>query len=375
MIRLEHVEKKFENGGTILKDVNAVIKDGDVISVIGPSGTGKSTLLRCINMLSAPTAGKIFIDDEEVTAEGYPLINVHKKIGMVFQSYSLFNHLSVIENVMLPQIEVYKRGKQEAYDRGMDILATVGMAQKANSFPSSLSGGQKQRVAIARTLATDPDIILFDEPTSALDPSMVDEVKSVIRDVAETGKTVMIVTHDMGFAKSICNRVFFMDQGGIYDDGTPEEIFDHPKKPNTIRFIERIKSMEVDIDDRDFDFVGIMSDISAFGTRNQFDPKLINKIQIVVEELIYTQLLPVLPDRIKIKLKIAFSEEKSNTAMMLEYNGSQMNVLEDSTEASDDINDIMKKASKMLIMNSIENFNYKYEPDSESGNQLILSFK
>ena len=185
MIELIHLEKKYENA-TPLADVNAVIRDGDVISVIGPSGTGKSTLLRCINMLERPTGGRILLNGEDITAPGYDLTMVRRRMGMVFQSFHLFGHLTVIENLMIAPIDILKRSRQEAYDTGMELLRRVGLADRALRYPNQLSGGQKQRVAIARTLAMDPDMILFDEPTSALDPAMVGEVQEVIRDLAES---------------------------------------------------------------------------------------------------------------------------------------------------------------------------------------------
>ena len=235
MIELKNLKKSYENS-TPLKDVNVVINDGDVISVIGPSGAGKSTLIRCINMLERPTGGRILLDGEDITAPGYDLSQARRRMGMVFQSFNLFGHLTVIENLMLAQIDILKRSKQEAYDKGIELLKRVGLSGRENQYPDELSGGQKQRVAIARTLAMDPDVILLDEPTSALDPTMVGEVQAVIRDLAKTGKTMMIVTHEMSFARAICNRVFYVDEGGIYEDGTPEQIFDHPEKELTRRF-------------------------------------------------------------------------------------------------------------------------------------------
>ena len=209
MIRLEHVKKAFP-GVVPLVDVCAEIRDGDVISVIGPSGTGKSTLLRCINMLEIPTSGQIWLDDTEITAPGCDLSKVRQKMGMVFQSFHLFSHLSVVENLMLAPIDLLGLSRQAAYDRGLELLKMIGLGDKARNYPEELSGGQKQRVAIARTLAMEPEIILFDEPTSALDPTMVGEVQAVIRELSRSGKTMMIVTHEMEFARSICNRVFYM---------------------------------------------------------------------------------------------------------------------------------------------------------------------
>ena len=206
MIELKHLEKKYERA-TPLVDVNTIINDGDVISIIGPSGSGKSTLLRCINLLEKPTAGQILLDGVDITAPKYDVTQARRRMGMVFQSFNLFGHLTVIENLMLAPMDILKKSKQEAYETGIALLKRVGLQGRELQYPDQLSGGQKQRVAIARTLAMDPDVILLDEPTSALDPAMVKEVQTVIQDLTQTGKTMLIVTHEMQFARAICNRV------------------------------------------------------------------------------------------------------------------------------------------------------------------------
>jgi len=237
MIELKHLCKKYGNV-TPFYDINAVINDGDVISVIGPSGTGKSTLLRCINQLETPTSGQIIVDGVDITAPGCNISEIRRKVGMVFQGFNLFGHRTIIENVMNGPVDLLGLSRQEAYDKSMELLKMVGMDSRALDYPDMLSGGQKQRVAIARAVAMDPEIILFDEPTSALDPTMVGEVQAVIRDLAQTGKSMMIVTHEMKFAREICNRVFYIDQGEIYEEGTPEQVFDHPQKELTRRFLQ-----------------------------------------------------------------------------------------------------------------------------------------
>ena len=236
MIRIEHLKQAYSNV-TPLKDVSVEIHDGDVISVIGPSGTGKSTLLRCINQLEKPTSGRIWVDDEEITDPKCNINRIRQKMGMVFQSFNLFGHLTVIENIMLSPMDLLGKSRQAAYDEGMRLLRTVGLAEKALNYPDELSGGQKQRIAIARTLAMDPDVILLDEPTSALDPTMVGEVQAVIRELAKTGKTMMIVTHEMAFARAVSNRVIFMDGGFIIEEGHPEEVFGNPQQERTRRFL------------------------------------------------------------------------------------------------------------------------------------------
>ena len=298
MIEIRNLKKEYETV-TPLKDVSVTIHDGDVISVIGPSGTGKSTFIRCINMLEKPTSGQIIVDGEEITARGTDIKKVRQKMGMVFQSFNLFGHLTVIENLMLAPMDILKKTRQEAYDRGMELLKRVGLAEKALSYPDELSGGQKQRVAIARTLAMDPDVILLDEPTSALDPTMVSEVQAVIRDLSKSGKTMLIVTHEMNFARAISNRVFYMDEGGIYEEGTPDEIFDSPKKELTRRFIKGLKVFEAVIDCRDYDFIGFGAALDSYLLKNDVAPAQKYRIRLAIEELVQQILLPVYEQPLK----------------------------------------------------------------------------
>ena len=239
MISVSHLQKSF-NGVPVLKDVNAEIKRGEVISIIGPSGTGKSTFLRCLNRLETPDGGRIVVDGQDVTDPKTDIPAVRRKMGMVFQNFNLFGNLTVIGNIMAAQCDLLKKTPAEAKAKAMELLARVGLAEKANALPDELSGGQKQRIAIARALAMDPDIILFDEPTSALDPTMVGEVLTVIKDLAKTGMTMLIVTHEMGFARDVSTRIFYMDEGVVYEEGTPDEIFSCPKKPKTIDFVGRV---------------------------------------------------------------------------------------------------------------------------------------
>ena len=318
MIRIEHLKKEYPNT-TPLKDVNVVINDGDVISIIGPSGTGKSTLLRCINMLEKPTGGHIWVDDDEITAPKCDINRVRRKMGMVFQSFNLFGHLTVVENIMLAPMDLLRKSKQAAYDEAMRLLRMVGLAEKALNYPDELSGGQKQRIAIARALAMDPEVILFDEPTSALDPTMVGEVQAVIRELASTGKTLLIVTHEMNFARAICNRVFYMDEGGIYEDGSPEQVFDAPQRENTRRFVRRLKVLELAIESRDFDFLGMAQEIQQYCVKNQIPAKLANRIQLAFEEL--TQLLLSALDVARIQVVIEYAKAEEHATLTARYIG------------------------------------------------------
>ena len=240
MISIQHLEKSF--GETkVLTDVNIEIQKGEVVVVLGPSGSGKSTMLRCINLLEIPTGGHIFIEGQEITD---PKVNVNKlreHVGMVFQQFNLFPHLSAKKNVMLAQMKVLKRPKEEAEKIAMERLAEVGLADRADFLPAQLSGGQQQRVAIARALAMDPHVMLFDEATSALDPELVRGVLDVMRELAEEGMTMVVVTHEMGFAREVADRVIFMEGGVVVEEGTPEEVFDHPKSERTKDFLGHIK--------------------------------------------------------------------------------------------------------------------------------------
>lgn len=319
MIELVHLEKRYKNA-VPLADVNTVINDGDVISIIGPSGTGKSTLIRCINMLERPTGGQIILDGENICAPGYDVTKARRKMGMVFQSFNLFGHFTVVENIMFSPVETLGFSRQDAYDTAMQLLKQVGLADRALSYPDELSGGQKQRVAIARALAMDPDVILLDEPTSALDPSLVGEVEAVIKDLAESGKTMLIVTHDMRFSRSICNRVFYMDEGGIYDDDVPEVIFDDPQKEKTRRFIHQLKVLELLIESDTYDFLGDGAEIDRYCRKNQLSPKHANRIRSVIEELVKQILLPELTDP-RVSVVVEYSEKNDRTSITVRYNG------------------------------------------------------
>ncbi|MBR1663705.1 MAG: amino acid ABC transporter ATP-binding protein [Ruminococcus sp.] len=236
LIRVEHLKKQYPNV-TPIEDITTDINKGDVISIIGPSGTGKSTFLRCLNLLETPTSGTITVSGTVITDKKCDVSKVRQKMGMVFQSFNLFSNLSIIENIMAAPVKLLGLSRQDAYNEGMTLLKRVGLEEKALNLPEELSGGQKQRVAIARAIAMKPDIMLFDEPTSALDPTMIGEVLAVIKALADEGMTMMIVTHELQFAKAVSNRVFYMDDGGIYEEGTPEKIFETPLREKTRRFV------------------------------------------------------------------------------------------------------------------------------------------
>ena len=239
MIHVNNLHKSFGKND-VLKGINEHINKGEVVVVIGPSGSGKSTFLRCLNLLEVPTEGEIIFEGNDITDKKNDINKLRQKIGMVFQQFNLFPHKTVLENITISPIKVKGINKEEANKKAMELLKMVGLVDKAEAYPSSLSGGQKQRIAIARALAMEPDVMLFDEPTSALDPEMVGEVLGVMKDLAKGGMTMVIVTHEMGFAKEVGDRVLFMDGGVIVEQGTPEEIFNNPKNPRTIDFLSKV---------------------------------------------------------------------------------------------------------------------------------------
>ena len=240
ILQVRHLSKSF-GSHEVLRDIDFVVHSGDVTSIIGASGSGKSTLLRCINLLETPTSGEILFHGENIVGQKGGATAYRAKVGMVFQSFNLFNNMTVLKNCMVGQTKVLKRGADEARDNAMKYLEKVGMVPYLNAKPRQLSGGQKQRVAIARALAMDPEVLLFDEPTSALDPEMVGEVLSVMRDLADEGMTMLVVTHEMAFARDVSNHVVFMCDGVIGEEGAPEDVFDHPSNPRMVEFLQRFR--------------------------------------------------------------------------------------------------------------------------------------
>ncbi|MBR2781722.1 MAG: amino acid ABC transporter ATP-binding protein [Oscillospiraceae bacterium] len=240
MLQINHLSKSF-GSNLVLRDIDFTVSTGDVISIIGASGSGKSTLLRCINLLETPTSGEIRYHGKNVLERGTKPASYRSHVGMVFQSFNLFNNMTVLDNCMVGQLRVLKRSREEARDRAMEYLEKVGMAPYVNAKPRQISGGQKQRVAIARAMAMDPEVLLFDEPTSALDPEMVGEVLSVMQTLAESGMTMLVVTHEMAFAREVSSRVVYMNDGVICEQGSPEDMFGHPQKQETIDFLSRFR--------------------------------------------------------------------------------------------------------------------------------------
>ena len=239
MVKIQGLKKNFGKL-EVLKDINLTICKGEVVAVIGPSGSGKSTLIRCMNLLEEPTAGKIFFKDQELTQKGVKVHLIREKMGMVFQSFNLFPHMTILDNITTPLIKVQKIDKKTAEQRAMELLERVHLVEKAKEYPQNLSGGQQQRIAIVRALALNPEIMLFDEPTSALDPEMVGEVLDVIKELATGGMTIVIVSHEMGYVREVSTRVILMDGGYILEDETPDNVISHPRDPRTQNFLGKI---------------------------------------------------------------------------------------------------------------------------------------
>lgn len=347
MIKTEHLCKKYGKL-TVLKDVNADIHKGEIISIIGPSGTGKSTFLRCLNLLENPSGGNIYFDNVSLLEKTTNITKIRQKMGMVFQSFNLYSHLSVLENLTIGPIKLLGKSKDAANKKCLELLKLVSLADKANYLPDELSGGQKQRIAIARCLAMEPDVLLFDEPTSALDPTMVSEVLGVIRRLAKEGMTMVIVTHEMEFARNISSRVFYMDEGIIYEEGTPQQIFENPQKEKTKVFINRIRSLHYPINSKHYDLYAMNAKVEAFCEKHLLSRKVCANVLLLIEEILLLQ-----TDFSDIDICLAYSEKSGHLEFVLETAGSPANPLEES-EQDDDL-------GLMLIKSRCETIQYRYE--------------
>jgi polar amino acid transport system ATP-binding protein len=355
MIRVEHLSKSFGEL-TVLKDITAEIKKGEVVSIIGPSGTGKSTFLRCLNLLEHPTGGSIHIDGINILDKKANVARIRQRMNMVFQSFNLFAHLSVLENLTLGPVKLRGMSRKAAEAKSLELLKLVGLAEKAHNYPDELSGGQKQRVAIARCLAMEPEIILFDEPTSALDPTMVSEVLSVIRRLARDGMTMAIVTHEMDFAWDVSTRVFYMDEGLIYEEGTPEQIFENPQKPKTKAFIHRIRSYHYRITSPDYDLYAMTAEIEAFCEKQILPKKTRHNLLLLVEELLILY-GPRLTST-GLDLTIDYSEKTDRLEIVCQTAGNLGNPLEQ--ESSENL-------GLMIIRNLTESTQFR----SEAGRDIL----
>jgi polar amino acid transport system ATP-binding protein len=326
MITIRNLSKKFGDL-EVLRGVNADIEKGEVISVIGPSGAGKSTFLRCINLLETPSGGSIHINGVPLLDKKTSVPKIRQKMGMVFQSFNLYSHLTVTGNLTLGPVKLLGKPKTEAEKKAVELLKIVGLAEKANSLPRELSGGQKQRVAIARCMAMEPEILLFDEPTSALDPTMVSEVLAVIRKLAREGITMLIVTHEMEFARNISNRVFYMDEGHIYEEGPPVQVFDNPQLEKTKAFIHRIRSFRHHISGVNYDLYAIQGELEIFCEKHVIPRNVTGFVQLLAEEILVLQ-----RDFSDITLSLAYTEKDGTVELVCESAGPPLNPLNQSEE-------------------------------------------
>ncbi|HKA45214.1 MAG TPA: ATP-binding cassette domain-containing protein [Burkholderiales bacterium] len=332
MIKVEHLSKSYGDL-CVLRDVSAEIRKGEVVSIIGPSGTGKSTFLRCLNLLEHPSSGSIHVDGVDILDRKADITKVRQKMNMVFQSFNLFAHLSALENLTIGPVKLKGMDRHAAEAKALDLLRLVGVAEKADRYPNELSGGQQQRVAIARCLAMDPEIILFDEPTSALDPTMVSEVLSVMRRLAKDGMTMAVVTHEMEFACDVSNRVFYMDEGQIYEEGTPQEIFGNPKKEKTRAFVNRIRSYNYRIVSPDFDRYAMNAEIEAFCEKHILPRDTRHNLMLAIEEILefYKPDLRSGP----LDLAVTYSEKTEALEAAFERSGEWPNPLESDLQPDD----------------------------------------
>lgn len=309
ILEIKNLRKIYENVEP-LKGVNAKIFKNDVISIIGPSGTGKTTFLRCINRLEDATSGEVVFNGRNIYDSSYNIVDVRKKIGMIFQSFNLFNNLNIIENLMVAPMHILHKSKTEARDIAIKLLDRFKLGDKETNYPHELSGGQKQRVAIMRAIAMEPDILLFDEPTSALDPLMVGEVADIIKDLKNKDLTMMIVTHEMNFARNVSNRVFYMDEGILYEEGSPADVFDHPKKLKTQNFIFKIDSYEYVFNKKDFDLYLMISGLMKYMAKKNLDIHKVNMINLLIEEITINEIFPNLSSDNDIKMVIRINDNE-----------------------------------------------------------------
>ena len=329
LIEVKGLKKSF-GSLDVLKGVDLTVEQGERIAIIGGSGCGKSVFLRSLCLLEKPDAGQILIAGKEITSKGANVDEIRRSMGMVFQKFHLFSEMDVMDNLCLAPTRILKMPRADAERKAMELLGQVGLASRAHAWPTVLSGGQQQRIAICRCLMMEPKVLLFDEPTSALDPTMVGEVLAVIRMLAKRDLSMLIVTHEMNFAREVASRVLFFADGGIYEQGTPAEIFDAPKREKTVAFIRKIKYFSFDITSRQFDLMALQGGIQTFGEKYGLTLREINRLQICCEELIYELLAHCYPtgDEVDLKLSVSHAESDGSTRIDLSCGGAAYNPFE-----------------------------------------------
>lgn len=355
ILEVRNLKKSF---GTlnVLRGIDLLVEAGERIAIIGGSGCGKSVFLRCLELLETPDDGKIFIDGEEITASGVDIDRIRRKLGMVWQKFNLFTHMNVMENLTVAPIKLLGMKPDEAREKAMNLLAQVGLTSKADAYPEFLSGGQQQRIAICRSLMMNPKVILFDEPTSALDPTMVGEVLAVIRMLAKQDLTMLIVTHEMKFAREVATRILFFADGEIYEQGTSSELFDAPKRPKTIAFIHKHKYFSYEISERKFDLPKMQGGIQMFAEKYGLSPRKTNRLQLCCEELIYEMIANSCEgDSVKISLDVTYTEDSNSVAIKFSCAGKSYNPLNKNFDEIDEEN-----LGAMILHNLSKSYSHTY---------------
>jgi len=347
LIEVKGLKKSF-GALDVLKGIDLTVEKGERIAIIGGSGCGKSVFLRSLTMLEKPDSGQIFVDGEEITAKGADVDRIRRGMGMVFQKFHLFSEMNVMDNLCLAPVRLKGITRSDAEKKALELLSQVGLASRAAAWPDQLSGGQQQRIAICRCLMMDPKLLLFDEPTSALDPTMVGEVLAVIRALAKRDMTMLIVTHEMNFAREVADRVLFFADGGIYEQGSPDEIFDSPRREKTIAFIRKIKYFSYDISERNFDLMQLQGGIQLFGEKYGLDAKKIYRLQICCEELIYEMLSHCYNagEAVDMHIEVSYAEADRAAEILLSCGGAEYDPF---TAGDDGLGvTILKKMAKQL---------------------------
>lgn len=368
MIRVDNISKSF-GPLEVLKDVSLTVEKGERVVIIGGSGGGKSVFLRSMDMLEIPDKGSVYVGDEELTSPKADLKRIRRRIGFVYQGFHLFSHLCVLDNITLAPIKILKMKRKEAEAKADKLLRMVGLESKKYAMPDVLSGGQKQRIAIVRSLIMDPEVMLFDEPTSALDPTMVGEVLATLRLLAKSGMTMVIVTHEMSFAREIATRVVYMDEKGIYEEGTPKEIFDNPKRKKTRDFIHKMKYLSYKIDSRSFDLMQLQGNIRDFASRYGIGERKAYRLQLCTEELIYEMLDYGKSDIVDMSLELSFDEKEKSSLIRLSSKGVEYNPFEERDEGhvglddKTDGNDAVHLGTTIL-KNTARRIEYSYDGEN-----------
>ncbi len=361
MIEVKHLSKKFPDGQP-LSDICFRLDKGEIAAILGPSGCGKSTLLRCLNLLTNPTGGEILLDGKNILDRRASVTEIRRKIGMVFQSYQLYPQYTVLENVMQPQRHVLHLDRQKAYDTSVRLLGEVNLLLKKDAYPTELSGGQKQRVAFARTLAMNPDVLLLDEPTSALDPAAVVEIRYILKKLAAQGKTILLVTHDMGFARSAATRVLFLHDGKVCEDKPTEQFFRAPETEHARHFLAQDEALELTVSDSRFDFLDAISSIQRFAGNRGLNDRMAGRLISAFEESVMITLLPRIKDTGAIRVRFAM-QEGAQVSMAVSYGGNACDPLSG-----------MEQSSLHILRHQTDEITYTEKKNDPERNQLRMLF-